>query len=193
MLGGIHQDEGHRQWVGDQQRAPAAPDPSPQEHRDHRRHRGVQRWNRGDQVHAGLPGVEQGSGRLQMQRSPAAGGDPLNELVGFGSAPVHRTQQSAVGNTRGAAEHARRVGRPTGDIGRCAARRRPRRRCRHHHVHRERAERQGDEPADERRPLGPVVQPEHTGDHVGQDEKRHVDAADDDFPPRWLRHLEVLL
>ena len=140
-----------------------------------------------------MSGVEQRSGRLQMHCSPAAGGDPLHELVGIGLAHVHRAQQSAVGYTRGTAEHARRVGGSTGDIGRCATRGRPRRRGRHHHVHRERGERKPDESADERRPLGPVVEPEHPGDHIGQHKKRHVDAADDDFPPRWLRHLDVLL
>ena len=86
MFGGVHQDEGHRQRIGHQQRAPAAADPPPQEHRDHRRHSGVQRRNRGDQIHAGLSGVEQRPGRLQMQRSPAPGGDPLDELVGAGPA-----------------------------------------------------------------------------------------------------------
>jgi hypothetical protein len=140
-----------------------------------------------------LSGVEQRPGRLEMQRSPAAGGDPLDELVGAGPAHLHRTQQPAVGNIRGAPKHARRFRRATVDIGRCATRCRPRRCGRHQHVNHERGERQRDEAADERRPLGSVVQPEHTGDDVGQDEKRHVDAADDDFPPRWLSHLDVLL
>jgi hypothetical protein len=128
-----------------------------------------------------------------MQRSPAAGGDPLHELVGAGLAGVHRTQQPAVGNTGRAVKHARRVGRAISDIGGSATGRGPRRRGRQRHVHRERGERQRDEPADELRPLGAVAQPEHTGNDIRQDEKRHVDAADDDFPPGWLGHLDVLL
>jgi hypothetical protein len=128
-----------------------------------------------------------------MQRPPAAGGDPLHELVGTGPAEVHCAQQPAVGNPRRAAKHARRVGRAEGDVGRRATRCGPRRRSRQHYVYRERGERQRHKAADERRPLGSVVQPEHAGDDIGQHEKRHVDAADDDFPPRWLSHLDVLL
>jgi hypothetical protein len=169
------------------------PDPPPQEDRDHRGQRGVQRGNRRDQIHAGLSGVDQRSGRLQVQRSPAASGDPLNELVGTGLASVHRAQQSAVGNSRRASVHAAWIGRATDDVGSGAARGRPRRRRRHDHVHDERGERQRDEPPDECRPVVSIVQPEHAGDHVRQDEKRHVDAADDHFPPRWLRHFQALL
>ncbi len=193
MLGGIHQDEGHRQRIGHQQRAPAASDASPQEHRDHRGDRGVQRRDRRDQIDAGLPGVEQCSGRLQMQRSPAAGGDPFHELVSAGPARVHRAQQPAVRNTRGPVEHAGRVGRPAGDIDRRAAGCRPRRRGRQDHVHDQGRERQRDESSDESRPFGPVAQPENPGDHVRQDEERHVDAADGYLPPGRLRHLDVLL
>jgi hypothetical protein len=153
----------------------------------------MQRGNRRHQIHAGLPGVEQRAGRLEVQRPPAPSGDPLHELVGAGLAHVHRAQQAAVGNARGAVEHARRVGRATGDVGRCAARGRPGRRGRQHHVHRERRERQGHEAADECRPLGAVTQPEHPGHGIGQHEERHVDAADQHLPPRRLRQLDVLL
>jgi len=128
-----------------------------------------------------------------MQRSPAASGDPLNELMGARPVSVHRAQQSAVGNPGGASVHAAWVGRATDDVGCGAARGRPRRRCRHDDVNNERGERQRDEPADECRPFAAVVQPEHAGDHVRQDEKRHVDAADDHFPPRWFRHFQALL
>ncbi len=172
---------------------PAAPDPAPQEDRDHRGHRGVQRGNRRYQVHVGLPGVEQRPSRLEMQRPPAPRGDPFHELVGARLAHVHGAQQSAVGNARGAMEHARRVGRATRDVGRRATRGGPRWCGRQQHVHRERRERQGHEPANEGRPLGAVAQPEHPGDRIGQHEERHVDAADQHFPPRRLRQFDVLL
>lgn len=128
-----------------------------------------------------------------MQRPPATGGDALHELVSAGLAHVHCAQKSAVGNARGATEHARWVGRPAGDLGRRTARGRPRRRGRQGDVPDERGERQRDEPPDEGRPLGSVAQPQHSGDHIRQHEERHVDAADDDFPPRRLGHLDVLL
>jgi hypothetical protein len=193
VLGGVHQHECHRQRVNHQQRAPPPSDASPQEHRDHRGHRGVQRRDRRDQVDAGLSGVEQRARRLQVQRSPSAGRDPLHELVGAGPAGVHRSQQPAAGNPGGPAEHARRVGRAARDVGRCATRGCPRRRGRQQHIHDEGRERQRDEPAHEGRPFGPVAQPEHSGYRVRQDEERHVDTADDHFPPGRLRHLEVLL
>ena len=82
---------------------------------------------------------------------------------------------------------------PLDDVGRCAARGRPRRGRRQDHVDGDRRERQRNEPTDECRPVGPVVQPEHARDRVRQDEKRHVNAADDHFPPRGLRHLDALL
>ena len=153
----------------------------------------MQGGNRRDQIYAGLAGVDQCSGRLEVQRSPAASGDPLDELVGTGLASVHAVQQPAVRDTCGASEHAARVGGATGDIGRGAASRCPRRCGGQHHVDDQRGERQQDEPPDKRRPVAAVAQPEHSGDDVGQDEKRHVDAADDHFPPRRLRHLEALL
>jgi hypothetical protein len=128
-----------------------------------------------------------------MQCAPAAGGDSLHELVSTGPAQVHSPQQSAVGNAGGAAEHARRVGRGAGDVGRRATRGRPRRRGRQHHVHDKGRERECDESSDEGRPLGSVTQPEHPGDHIRQDEERHVDAADDHLPPRRLSQLDALL
>jgi hypothetical protein len=128
-----------------------------------------------------------------MQRPPAAGGNPFHELVSTRLAHMQRAEQSAVGNARSASVHARRVGRAAGDVGRCAARGRPRWGRRQDHVDGDRSERQGNEPTDECRPVGPVVQPEHPRDHVRQDEERHVNAADDHFPPRGLRHLDALL
>jgi hypothetical protein len=193
VLGGVHQHEGHRQRVSHQQRTPPRLDPAPQEYRDHCGHGGMQRGNRGDQVHAGLSGVEQCSGRLQMQRSPAASRDPLDEEVGAGLAFVHGAQQPAVGDTGGTSEHAVRPGRARGDVGRGAAGGCPRRCCRQKDVDDERDERQRDEPSDKRRPVTSVAQPEHSGDDIGQHEKRHVDPADDHFPPRRLRHFDALL
>lgn len=193
MLGGIHQHERHGQRVGQQQGAPRWPDPSPQEHRDHRGHGGVQRRYGRNQVDAGLTGVQQRPGRLQMQGSPAAGRDALDELVSAGLPGVHGAQQTAVGNASCPVEHAWRVRRTTGNVGRRATRRRPRRRGRQHHVDGQRREGQGDEPPDEGRPCGSVAQPEHAGHDVGQHEERHVDAADDHFPPRRLCELDVLL
>lgn len=193
MLGGVHQREGHRQRIGHQHRSPAAADLAPQEDRDHRGQRGVQRGDRGDQIDAGLAGVDQRSGRLQMQRSPAAGRDPFDELIGPGPAGVHCTQQPAVGDTCGAPIHALRAGRATNEVGPGATGGGPRRRGRQHDVHGECGERQCDESADERRPLASVAQPQHSRDDVRQHEERHVDAADDHFPPRRLRHLDVLL
>ena len=128
-----------------------------------------------------------------MQRSPTAGRDPLHELMSAGLAHMHRAEQPAVGNARGAAKHARRVGRAAGDVGRRAARGRPRRCGRQDDVDDQCGERQCDEPPHEGRPLGSVAQPEHPGDHIRQHEERHVDAADDHFPPRGLGHLDVLL
>jgi hypothetical protein len=153
----------------------------------------MQRGNRRDQIHAGLSGIEQCSGRLQMQRSPAACRDPLDEQVGAGLAFVHRAQQPAVRDTGGASEHAGRAGRAGGDVGRGAAGGCPRRCGRQHDVDDERDERQHDKPPDKRRPVASAAQPEHAGDDIGQDEKRHVDAADDHFPPRRLRHFDALL
>jgi len=193
MLGRVHQHEGHRQRVRHQQRTPPAPDPPPQEDRNHCGQRGVQRGNRRDQIHAGLSRVDQRAGRLQMQRPPAASGNPLHELVSARLARMHRAQQSAVGNARSASVHARRVGRAAGDVGRCAARGRPRRGRGQDYVDGDRRERQRNEPTDECRPVGPVVQPEHPRDRIRQDEERHVDAADDHFPPGRLRHLDALL
>jgi hypothetical protein len=106
---------------------------------------------------------------------------------------MHHPQQSAVRNARRASVHAWWVGRAAGDVGRGAARGRPRRGRRQEHVDDDRGERQCNEPADEGRPGGPVVQPEHSRDRVRQDEKRHVNTADDHFPPRGLRHLDALL
>ncbi len=128
-----------------------------------------------------------------MQRAPAAGGDPFHELVCTGPARMHRTQQATVGHARGAAEHARRIRRAADDIAGGAARRGPRRRGRHQDIDDEGGEREGDEPADEGRPLGSVAQPEHTGDRIREHKERHVDAADEDFPPRWLSQLDVFL
>ncbi len=193
MLGGIHQHEGHRQRVSHQQRTPPAPNPAPQEDRDHRGQGGMQRGNCRDQIHAGLPGVNQRAGRLQMQRSPAAGRDPLDEEMGAGPASVHGAQQPAVGNTCGVSVHAAWVGRAAGNVGRGAARGRPRRGCGQDHVDGDRRERQRNEPTDECRPVASIAQPEHAGDDIGQDKKRHVDAADDHFPPRRLRHFDALL
>ena len=106
---------------------------------------------------------------------------------------MHRAQQPAVGNACSASIHARRVCGAAGDVGRCATRSRPRRGRRHHHVDSDRRERQRNEPADECRPVAPVAQPEHARDRVRKDEKRHVNAADEHFPPRGLRHLDALL
>jgi hypothetical protein len=153
----------------------------------------MQRGNRGDEIHAGLSGVEQCSGRLQMQRSPAAGRDSLDEEMGAGLASVHGAQQPAVRNSGGASEHAMRAGRAAGDVGRGAARGRPRRCCRRNDVDDESDERQRDESSGKCRPVASVAQPEHSGDDIGQDKKRHVDAADDHFPPRRLRHFDALL
>ncbi len=193
MLRGVHEYEGHCQRVSHQHRPPPALDASPQEHRDHRGQCGVQRGNRRDQIHAGLSGVDQCAGRLQMQRSPAASRDPLNEQLRTGLASAHRAQQPAVRDVSGTSEHAARAGRATGDVGRCAARGCPRRCGRRNDVDDERGEGQRDEPPDKRCPVVSVAQPQHSGDRIGQDEKRHVDAADDDFPPRRLRHLDALL
>ena len=153
----------------------------------------MQRGNRGDQIHTGLSGVEQGPGRLQMQRSPAASRDPLNKEMGTGPAFVHGAQQPAVGNTGRTSEHAMRAGRTPSEVCRGAAGGRPRRCCRQNDVDDERDERQRDEPSDKRRPVASVAQPEHSGDDVGQHEKRHVDPADDHFPPRRVRHFDALL
>lgn len=128
-----------------------------------------------------------------MQGPPTAGGNPLHELVSTRLTHLHRAQQSAVVNTCSASVHARRVRRAAGDVGRCAARGRPRWGRRQDHVDGDRSERQRNEPTDECRPVGPVVQPEHARDRVRQDEKRHVNAADDDFPPRGQRQLDALL
>jgi hypothetical protein len=153
----------------------------------------MQGGNRRDQIDAGLSGVDQCSGRLQVQRSPAASGDPLDEVVRTRLSSVHAAQQPAVRDTCSAAEHAVGVGRATGDVGRGAASGCPRRCGGQDNVDDQRGERQQDEPTDKRRPVESVAQPEHAGDDVGQDEKRHVDAADDHFPPRRLRHLDALL
>ncbi len=193
MLGGVHQHEGHRQRISHQQRAPLGLDTAPQKHRDHCGQCGVQRRNCRDQIHAELLRVDQRASRLQMQRSIAASGDPLNEVVGTGLAGVHRSQQPTVADTRGTSEHASRIGRAADDVGRGAASGRPRRRRRQNDVDDERGEGQRHEPPDKRCPIAPVAQPEHSGDRIRQDEKRHVDAADDHFPPGWLRHLDVLL
>jgi hypothetical protein len=193
MLGGVDQHEGHRQRVSHQQRAPPRPDTAPQEHRDHRGHCGVQGGNRRDEINAGLSRVDQCSGRLQMQGSPAASRDPLNEEVGAGLASVHAAQQSAVRNTCGTSEHAARIGGAAGDIGRRAAGGCPRRCGRRNNVHDQGGERQRDETPDKGCPVVSVTQPKHPRDQIGQDEKRHVDAADDHFPPRGLRHLNALL
>jgi hypothetical protein len=128
-----------------------------------------------------------------MQGSPAASGDPLDKLVSTGLVVVHGAQQPAVGHTRGASEHAAWVGRAIGDVGQGAAGGCPRRCGRQDNVNDERRERQRDKSPDKRCPVAPVTQPEHPGDHVGQHKKRHVDAADDHFPPRRLRHLDALL
>jgi hypothetical protein len=153
----------------------------------------MQRGDRRDQVHAGLSGVEQCSGRLQMQRPPAASRDPLDEEVGAGLAFVHGAQQPAVGDACGTSEHAVRAGRARGDVGRGAAGGCPWRCRRQHDVDDERHEGQHDEPSDKSRPVASVAQPEHAGNDIGQHEKRHVDTADDHFPPRRLRHLDALL
>jgi hypothetical protein len=106
---------------------------------------------------------------------------------------MHRAQQPAVRDVCGNSEHAARAGRASGDVGRCAAGGCPRRCCRRNDVDDERGEGQRDEPPDKCCPVVPVAQPQHSGDRIGQDEKRHVDAADDHFPPRRLRHLDALL
>jgi len=128
-----------------------------------------------------------------MQGSPAASRDPLNEEVGTGLASVHAAQQPAVMHTYRTSEHAPRVGRATGDITRRAAGGCPRRCGRQNNVDDQRRERQGNEPPDKGGPVVSVVQPEHPGDHIGQHKKRHVDAADDHFPPWGLRQLHALL
>lgn len=89
----------------------------------------MQGGNRRDQVHAGLPGVDQSSGGLQMQRSPAASGDPLHKNVGTRPGGMHSPEQPAVGNARRAPVHAVGVGRTAGDIGWGAAGGRPRWGC----------------------------------------------------------------
>ena len=192
MLGGVHQHEGHCQRVSHQQRTPPRLYQPPQKDRGHRRHRGMKRGNRCDQIHAGLSGVDQCSRRLEVQRSPAASGDPLHKLLGTGLTSVHGAQQPVVREC-GATKHAVRVGRATLDVGRRAAGGCPRRCCRQHDVDNERGEGQRDEPSDKRCPVASAAQPEHSGDNIGQHEKRHVDAADDHFPPRRLRHLDALL
>jgi hypothetical protein len=153
----------------------------------------MKRGNRCHQIHAGLPGVDEGSRRLQMQCSPAASRYPLDKLMRTGLSSMHGAQQPAVRDVGGAFEHAVRVGRATGDVGWCAARGRPRRRSWENDVDDQRGERQRDESSNEGRPVASVAQPEHSGDNIGQHEKRHVDAADDHFPPRRLRQLYALL
>ncbi len=153
----------------------------------------MQRRDRRDQIHAELLRVDQRASRLQMQRSIAAGGDPLNEEVRTRLACVHRAQQPTVVNTRGTFEHAARIGWAADDVGWGAPSFCPRRRRRQNDVDDERAEAQRDKAPDKRCPIAAVAQPKHSGDHIGQDEKRHVDAADDHFPPRRLRHLDALL
>jgi hypothetical protein len=98
-----------------------------------------------------------------------------------------------VGLTRSASVHAGRAGRATGDVGSGAAGGCPRRRGGEHHIDDDRGERQRDESADEGRPVASVAQPQHSGDDVRQHEERHVDAADDHFPPRWQWQLDALL
>jgi hypothetical protein len=193
VLGGIHQCEGHRQHVRCQQRTPPPFDAAPEEQCGHRGQSGVQRWNCRDQIHAGLSVVDQCSGRLQVQRSPAARGDPLHKLVGTGPAGVHGAQQPAIGDTCGRSEHAARIERTTGHVSCGAAGGRPRRCGRQDNEDDERGERQRDKPADKRRPIASVAEPEQSGDHIRQDEVRHVDGADEHLPPRRLRHLDVLL
>jgi hypothetical protein len=193
VLGGVHQHEGHCQRVSHQQWTPPRLYQPPQKDRGHRRHCGMKRGNRCDQIHAGLSGVDQRSCRLQVQRSPATSRYPLDEEVGTGLASVHGAQQPAVRDVCGASEHAVRVGGATADVGRRAAGGCPRRCCRQHDVDNERGEGQRDEPSDIRCPVAAVEQPEHSRDHIRQDEKRHIDAADDHFPPRRMRHLDALL
>jgi len=92
-----------------------------------------------------------------MQRSPAAGGDPFDELIGPGLAAVHRAEQAAVGGTRAASIHAVRAGRAADDIGSGAAGGCPRRRRREHHIDEDRGERQRDKHPGERRPVASVA------------------------------------
>ncbi len=193
MLGGIHQHESHCQRICQQQRAPPRLHQAPQKDRGHRRYCGMQGRNRCDQIHAGLSGVDQGSRRLQVQRSPAASRDPLHKLMGTGLTCVHGAQQPAVRDVCWASEHAMRARRATGDVARRAAGGCPWRCRRQHYVDHERGERQRDESPDESRPVTSVAQPQHSRNHIRQHEKRHVDAADDHFPPRRLRHLDALL
>ena len=130
---------------------------------------------------------------MQVQRAPAASGDPLHELVGARLAQLHGTQQPAVGNTSRVPEHACRVGRAIGDVAGGAAGRRPGRRRRQDDIDDQRCKRQREKTPRIRFPFVSVAQPQQPGDRIRHDEKRHVDRADDHFPPRWLRHLEVLL
>lgn len=193
MLGRVHQRERHCQHIREQERTPPTPDAPPQERRHHRGHACMQRRDSRHQVHAGLPRVDQRARRLQMQRAPAAGGDPLHEVVGAGVAGMHRTEQPAVGNTRRAAEHAPGVRRAARDVGGGAFRGRPWRRGRQQDVADQRGEGQHQESPDECRPVVAVAQPQEPGDRIRQDEKRHVHRADAHFPPRRMRHLEVFL
>lgn len=128
-----------------------------------------------------------------MQGAPAPAGDPFHKRVCAGLVRVHGAQQPAVGHPRGAPEHAPWVGRAVGDLVCGAARGRPRRRRRHQHVDDQSGKRQPDESPGERCPVVSVAQPQQPGDHVRQDEKRHVDGADDHLPPRRLGQLELFL
>jgi hypothetical protein len=153
----------------------------------------MQRRNGGHQVHTGLPRVDQNPGRLQMQRAPATGGDALHEVVGTGLAELHSAQQPAVGNTGRVTEHAGWVGRAGGDVVGGAARRSPGWRRGQDNVNQQRGKRHREEPPRIRFPHFSVAQPQEAGDRIRHDEKRHVDRADDHFPPRRLRHLQAFL
>ncbi len=193
MLGRIDQGKRHYQPVRGQQRTQPRLDPAPQEHHHHRRHPGMQRGNGRHQVDAGLPRVDQRARRLQMQRAPAPCGDPLHERVRAGLMGAHHAQQAAVGHIGRVSEHAVRVGRAGVDVGGGAAGGRPGRRGRQQHVDDQSGERQCDEPAHKSRPIVAATQPQQSGHDVGQDEKRHVDAADGHLPPGRLRLFELLL
>lgn len=193
MLGRIDQGERHRQCVDNQHETPGWSNTAPEEYHDQRRQSGVQRRDGRHQVHTGLSGVHQCPRGLQVQRAPAARGDALHEGVRPRLVGMHGAQQAAVGYADGAAVHASRVRRSTRDVLGRAARGGPRRRRGHHDVDDQGGKRQRDEASNKCSPIGPVAQPQHAGDHIGQQEKRHVDGADNDFPPRRVCHLEVPL
>ena len=193
MLRGVHQRERHDQRIRHQHRPPPSPHPPPQEDRDRRAQTGVQGRDRRDQIDAGLPLVDQPAGRVEVEPGPAARRDSLDPFVGARLRGAHLAEDAAVGHLARGTEHAARRGRPGDDVGGGTPGGRPWRGGRQHHVDRQRTERQHHEQLREFLPLRSVAQPQHGGDHVRQDEERHVGGADDHLPPGRVGLLEMLL